>query len=74
MQRSEPTQNSSIAKDQLNWFCWTGAAEEGRAPTEERSYIWPGYFCSTRAPEDTAIASHKKLLEMRNLDGRFPGR
>src|ERR1051325_12047420 len=24
------------------WFCWTGAAEDGRAPTEERSWVRDG--------------------------------
>jgi len=29
------------------WFCWTGAAEDDRAPTEERSCVPSRDFCST---------------------------
>jgi len=29
------------------WFCSTGAAEDGHAPTEERSCIRDADFCST---------------------------
>ena len=34
------------------WFCWTGAAEDGRAPTEELQCVWSNGFCSTGAAED----------------------
>jgi hypothetical protein len=40
------------ASVRLRWFCWTGAAEDGRAPTEERAFLRSRDFCSTGAAED----------------------
>jgi len=34
----------------LRWFCWTGAAEDGRAPTEELSCVRFTCFCSMGRP------------------------
>jgi len=38
----------------MSGFCSTGAAEDGRAPTEELSCIQARDFCSTGAAEDAA--------------------
>ena len=40
------------AREEMGGFCSTGAAEDGRAPSEERSGIWSNDFCSTGAAED----------------------
>ena len=37
------------------WFCWTGAAEDGRAPTEERSCVRGCNLLFDGAADDNAL-------------------
>src|ERR1043165_5256502 len=58
------------------WFCWTGAAEDGRAPTEERTCVRGWGFCWAGAAEDGRAPTEERSCVRVGASDRWgrPGR